>query len=184
MNSTPPNPPHDGTPQGDRASRADWVGRHAKSIWPLCLRAARGRIHEAEDLAQETLVRALHGLGGFDSDRNLEPWLRGIATRVIADHFRRAHSKPSPDGFDPGEYPAPDQDELDGPESPAILLASALQGCDPVTQQVLSLRYADGLTRVEIGELLGLSTEAVKKRIHRGRANMLRRLGHGKVIPR
>lgn len=184
MNSTPPKAPNDAVPPGDHDSTADWVGRHANSIWPLCLRAAGGRVHEAEDLAQETLVRALHGLGGFDSDRNLEPWLRGIATRVIADHYRRSRVHPVLDGLDPGEIPAHDRPETEDRVEPAVLLAAALQGCDPLTQQVLSLRYADGLTRFEIGELLGLSTEAVKKRIHRGRASMLRRLGPERVIPR
>lgn len=165
---------------GDPDSMASWVARHVGSIWPLCLRAARGRTHEAEDLAQETLLRALDGLASFEPGRDLAPWLRGIATRVVADHYRRSHGRPEVGTLDPDSLPSaanphgnPDGDP---DANPAELLASALQGCDPLTQQVLSLRYADRMGWVEIGALLGLTPSAVKKRIHRGRASMLRRL--------
>src|SRR3954468_20954716 len=63
-----------GDPQAPRLL----VERFQGVIFGLCLRMM-GHRHDAEDVMQETFVRALRGLRGFDADRPLRPWLLGIA---------------------------------------------------------------------------------------------------------
>src|SRR3954447_13125356 len=63
--------------------------RYYPRLVRVCARHVRDD-HLAEDLAQETLLRALRCVAGYDTSRPMWPWLKTIATRLCYDHTGRA----------------------------------------------------------------------------------------------
>src|SRR4051794_4008897 len=91
-----------GEPQAPRLM----IERYQGVVFGLCFRMM-GHRHDAEDVMQETFVRALRGISGFDVNRPFRPWLLGIAAnRCRTALSRRAHrpslSEPTEDHVDHG----------------------------------------------------------------------------------
>src|SRR5689334_9991415 len=72
--------------QGDGAAFAELVRRHQDSVYRLCRRYAP---EEAQDLAQDTFVRAFVHRESFDPARPVRPWLLTIARRLCIDRIRK-----------------------------------------------------------------------------------------------
>jgi len=114
---------------------------------------------EAEDVTSETFERAVRYRSRFDA-RKGEPisWLIGIARNCIADAHRPTPAVMSPDAV------------AEGPEertAARVDLSRALATLEPREQELLALRYGADLTARQIGELLGLKTNAVEVALHR-----------------
>ncbi len=116
---------------------------------------------EAEDITSETFERALRYRGSYRSSKG-EPvsWLIGIARRCIADAARARLEL-----AEPRETAAPDDVEADSIRR--LDLAQAMAGLDERDRELLALRYGADLTARQIGELLGLRTNAVEVALHR-----------------
>ena len=153
-----------------RAGRRDRLVRLCASI--------SGDRNAAEDLAQETLLEAWRNLHKLRDPAGAEQWLAEIARNVCLRWGRRrgrdlgmlaaVEAEPVRDeGFDLAL-------ELERSEL-AELLDRALALLPPATRDVLVHRYVDGLPHAEIGERLGVSTDAVSMRLSRGKV-VLRRL--------
>lgn len=157
--------------RGDRRALGELIQASERFLWPLCWRGAGGRRADAEDLLSETLLRATRGIGGYDPSRPFGAWLRGIASRVIADSYRRRRLEltdaepeaPAP----PPETPADDRERV----------RRAMAGLQPEEQVVLLLKHGEGLSIQEVATLLGKSHEATKKRAQRALAALRARLG-------
>ena len=159
--------------------------RFDEEIWPhaeTVLRLAKLLTHrhaDAEDLAQETLMRAYRGLARFDG-RNPRAWLLTILRNVRVDHLRARRDVPSSELTD--EVAAP---ELEGEvqwSDPAALLErlsdevmiAALLELPEDIRWALLLVEVEGLDGATAGEVMGVPEGTVKSRLHRGRA-MLRK---------
>jgi RNA polymerase sigma-70 factor, ECF subfamily len=157
---------------GDRGALKALVVSAGGFLWLLCLRAVAGRVEDAEDLVQETLLRAIRGVCTFEPGRPVRPWLAAIAGSVIADHHRsevvRRRDAAAAAQRCPGSG-CGSSDRLDA-------LQQALAEIDQVTRMSLHLRYAEKMSWERIGAVLGLTREAVKKRLQRGRNDLRRRL--------
>lgn len=166
---------------GDREALRRAIGLLAPAIWPVCYWAAAGRQADADDLLQETLYRAMRGAHTYVPHRPLEPWLRGIAIRVVAD-WRRSQGKALAvvEGVR-GVSGA--TDSVTVPLERREQLERLLRQVDSTTRLVLTLRYAQGLSWGEISEATGFSREAVKKRLHRGKAALRKLAGAEGVGP-
>ena len=68
------------------------VERYQAVVFALCHRMM-GHRQDAEDVAQESFVRALRGIAGFDPDRPVRPWLLGIAANLCASERRRLRER-------------------------------------------------------------------------------------------
>ena len=111
---------------------------------------------EAEDVTSETFERALRYRDSFDPKRgDAAAWLIGIARRCIADAAIRrvVHTEDVP------EQPTEGHEEA---SLTRLELHEAIQGLDERDRELLSLRYGADLTASQIGELLGLKTNAVE----------------------
>jgi RNA polymerase sigma-70 factor (ECF subfamily) len=121
----------------------------------------------AEDLAQETLIRALQHLDTFDGNRPLWPWLKTIATNLAIDHsrqFSKETVKESPNERDAGC-------DLEWSEDAPILMEAMAQL--PQRQRVaLSLRYLDDWRSGEAASFLGLSRTSFEQLLLRGRRKL------------
>jgi RNA polymerase sigma factor, sigma-70 family len=74
--------------KGDHQAFADLVERYKNSVYSICLRMVGNR-EEAEDLSQETFIRAYNNISKFDSDRKFSTWIFRIATNLSIDSLRR-----------------------------------------------------------------------------------------------
>ena len=139
---------------------------------------------EAEDVLQETWVRAYEHLGQFEGRASFATW----ATR-IAYHEALARARAGK-RWTPVESPEGDvmpevnrrQSSTETPEAQAIrgqlgrLLQSAVDALPETYRTVFVLREVEQLSTTETAESLGLSEEAVKTRLHRSRALLRREL--------
>ena len=140
---------------------------HLKALYGTAYRMTRNS-HDAEDLVQETLLRAYRAFDGYTSGTNIRAWLHTILYRVRTDAFRRA-----------GRAPRTVEMEGDGPAVPAPQEALAAGGEDlvrtldalPVAFRIaVVLRDVQELSYEEIAGVLGIPIGTVMSRIHRGRA--------------
>lgn len=71
---------------GDRAAFGELVLRHQTAVFNVCYRILHER-GEAEDMAQETFIRAHARLNNFDVERPFGPWIRKVAANVCLNHL-------------------------------------------------------------------------------------------------
>ncbi len=165
----------------DPAALEELLRRHASTVYRFGVRMCRNQA-DAEDVLQETLIAAARGIKTFRRESSVSTWLHTIA-RSFCIKKRRA-SKFAPRevvSFDdrlaldaPTLDAAPDHAASDRELS--ILLESAIDALDNTSREVLVLRDIEGLTAPEVGEVLGMSVEAVKSRLHRARASVRKRI--------
>jgi RNA polymerase sigma-70 factor (ECF subfamily) len=127
-----------------------------------------GNAHDAEDLVQETFLRAHRAFDRFEPGSNARGWLHIILQRVRTDMFRRTRRRPETVEL-LGEGPAtpPPQDALaSGRED----LERALRALPDAFREAVVLRDVQELSYAEIASALGIPAGTVMSRIHRGRA--------------
>ena len=127
----------------------------------------------AEDLAQETFVKAFRHLGSFDRGRKLSSWLFKIAHNTSLDHLRvplEAHNASGEESWE--VLPASPVDEPDRrAESHEMIqgLERALRRLSPKYRGILLLRFREGLAYREIAEVTDQPVGTVKIQLHRAR---------------
>lgn len=148
-----------------------------------------GSFDEAEDLVQETLLRAWRGRAGFEGRSTVQTWLYRIATNACLDHLEK-RSRPLQDshGFD-WLQPYPDRllNQIPSGEAgpDAMVIAretielaylAAIQYLPPRQRAVLILRDALGWSAKETANLLDESLASVNSALNRARSSMRKRL--------
>jgi RNA polymerase sigma-70 factor (ECF subfamily) len=121
----------------------------------------------AEDLTQETFLRALGG--SYTPTGQERGWVFQIARNLARDHLR-AHAR-APVPAELGEHHAAGSDSL-----VALELASALATLGDDDREVFLLKEVGGLAYAEIAEACGLTPDAVRSRLHRARLALRRQL--------
>jgi RNA polymerase sigma-70 factor, ECF subfamily len=136
----------------------------------------------AEDLAQETFIKAFRSLAAFDTTRRLSSWLFRIAHNTGIDALRRAKaSRVAPAyGAEPGEpgRDLPASPAADPVEQRALgrALQEALAQLRPDQRTAVVLRYDEGLSFEEIGRVLGIPEATARSHVHRARKELARLL--------
>jgi RNA polymerase sigma-70 factor (ECF subfamily) len=149
---------------------------HLRSLFGAAYRMT-GNAHDAEDLVQETFLRAHRGLDRLVPGTNARAWLHTILQRVRTDAFRRRRRRPETVEL-VGEGPAipPAQNALaSGHEE----LERAIAALPQAFREAVVLRDLQELTYTEIADALGVPVGTVMSRIHRGRALLREALGGG-----
>jgi RNA polymerase sigma-70 factor (ECF subfamily) len=185
---TPPRDPVDdpifaAARAGDRKAQSAWLARYEDSIFRFAFRACRDE-EAARDVLQESLIAAARNLPSFRGDASPTTWLFTIARSFCVKKRRRRLGEPTSfvglDGEDPAvervvdATRAPDA-ALEGAELDRAI-SSAIDELEGSQREVLVLRDVEGLSAVEVGEVLGLSVDAVKSRLHRARVRLRERL--------
>jgi RNA polymerase sigma-70 factor (ECF subfamily) len=170
---------------GDDAAMGALLTRHAPAIYRFGVKMCRDP-EDAKDVLQETLLAAARGVREFRGASSLSTWLYTVARSFCIKKRRTSKFAPretvSLDDQASSVQPhAPEK----GPEETAsdneltALLDRAIASLDPANREVLVLRDVEGLTAPEVAEVLGVSVDAVKSRLHRARAEVRARLEAG-----
>jgi len=159
--------------QGDGEAFRALVERHSRPLFRLAFRLT-GNEQDAEDVVQESLLRAYRQLGRFESRANFGTWLHRIAANCAIDLLRSKQSRRdqqrSEESEDIDALPASDQH---GPErlaesaEIARRVRTALDGLSPLERTAFVLRHYEGRSIDEIGRTLGLKTSATKHSVFR-----------------
>jgi len=161
------------------------LASHREAILRYVLGIVRDRA-AAEDLTQETLLRAHRKLPTLRDPARLNNWLYRIATNLCRDRFRKASYRNRPESLDAtGDSDLESSDAKEavdtGPRLDKVMeqkemsacVQNYLAGLSDSYRAVILLHDAEGLANPEIAEMLGVSLATVKIRIHRAR-EMLR----------
>ncbi|HKW58194.1 MAG TPA: sigma-70 family RNA polymerase sigma factor [Candidatus Dormibacteraeota bacterium] len=127
----------------------------------------------AEDLTQETFVRAYRARNRYQPTAPPGAWLRRIGVNLAISHLRRQKLA----RFLPARlYVAPDRREYDRAEARDVV-EKALAALSPKLRAAVVLHYYEGLTREEIAEVLGVPAGTVASRIAKAVAIMRKTMG-------
>ncbi len=162
---------------------------HRRELLAHCYRMT-GSLHDAEDLVQETYLRAWKAYSGFKGESSLRTWLYRIATNTCLTSLEGRKRRPLPSGL--GGQAAEPADELVErgevpwleplPEDPSAIVESresvrlafiaALQHLSPRQRAVVVLRDVLQWKAAEVAEAIGASTAAVNSLLQRARAQL------------
>lgn len=146
---------------GDPAAVATFVRRTQPEVWRLCRHLVGAAA--ADDVTQDTYLRALPALAGFRAEASARTWLLAIARRAAADAVRREvrrRSLPGRRGRD-GEDPA---DE--------VAMVSLLDRLDRDRREAFVCTQLLGLSYAQTAEVTGVPVGTVRSRVARARADL------------
>ncbi|MFJ9824540.1 sigma-70 family RNA polymerase sigma factor [Streptomyces sp. NPDC101160] len=147
---------------------------HGQALLAFLLGLTHGDRQRAEDLVQETLVRAWQHPEAFDSAYDsMRPWLFTVARRLAIDARRSRLARPAETG-DGLLALTPDPADTTESRDAALDVRAAVRGLSPEHRAVLVRLYFRGLTVSEAAAELGIPAGTVKSRSHYA----LRQLGH------
>jgi RNA polymerase sigma-70 factor (ECF subfamily) len=161
-------------PEGDLRAFEQLVLRHQSRVVANCRHITRDQ-NNAEDLAQEVLVKVFFGLRGFEGRSSFAGWLNRIKINHCLDHLRRQTSR-SFVGIEEQHVNEFDQlkdlataEKLAEAISDQQRIARVLDSLSSSLRVPLILSDMDGLTYEEVAQALGISLSATKMRIKRAR---------------
>ena len=161
------------------------VQRYQRPVISLIARVLGDRADRAlaEDLAQETFVKAYLKLAAFDTSRRLSSWLFRIAHNTAIDALRRRSklvTVPADDAADAAESvaAAPLADPVET-EALGRALDVALMQLRPEYRVAVMLRYEEGLAFEDIGQVLSVPEATARSYVHRARKQLAAHLTAG-----
>jgi RNA polymerase sigma-70 factor (ECF subfamily) len=169
--------------EGSRVSFDELVVRYRPRLVAFLARRLASAA-DAEDVAQETFLRAYDHLDRYDAARPFATWLFAIGKNVAANHAiartrrdaREQDSRPvdgATGGAADGTAGGAAGGAIDGAAAAGDLWQRAAKALSPDAYRMLWLRYAQGLTVREIAAALGRSSVAVKVMLFRARRRLL-----------
>ena len=160
---------------GDPLAAAALVRATQSDVWRLC--AALGDRQSADDLTQETYLRAFGSLHRFEGRSSLRTWLLSIARRVCADAVRSRRRHRLTLVREDAELEAlgagSDADQVGEGAAVADLLARL----DPDRREAFVLTQLLGLPYTEAAEVAGCPVGTIRSRVARARADLVEALG-------
>ena len=162
--------------EGDSEAFRLLVERHSRAVFRLAHRMT-GSAQDAEDVVQETFLKAYRQLGRFESRANFGTWLHRIAVNCAIDLIRsRRHRETGHEASDLELLGAGADAQDPGGLSPERLMLStevqdrvqaAMGALSAMERAAFTLRHFEGRTIEEIGDTLGLKANAAKHSIFR-----------------
>jgi RNA polymerase sigma-70 factor, ECF subfamily len=161
----------------DRVHFEEEALEHADQLYRIALRLS-GSQQTAEELVQETYLRAFRGWRGFRPGSNLAAWLATILRNVFLDEARKQSRRPAQESFeDTSEYYLYNHLSEAGAEPQEAVLnrlsggaiADALGDISPTFREVVVLVDIGDFSYQDAADILGVPIGTVMSRLHRGR---------------
>jgi RNA polymerase sigma-70 factor, ECF subfamily len=176
---------------GREAAYRELIRRYERPIFALLFRMVRDR-ELAEDLSQETFIKALNAIESYRPEFKFSSWIFKIANNAAIDHLRRRELDTlSLDGSPHAETPeamqatalqigARQESPLDTVEAKELggAIEVAIGRLRPEYRSCILLRHVEGRAYEEIAEMLDLPLGTVKTYIHRARNELRQALAH------
>jgi RNA polymerase sigma-70 factor (ECF subfamily) len=160
---------------GDMDAFAILVNRYKYMVYTLAVRMLRNR-EDAEEVAQDTFVKAYHGLVNFSGSSKFSTWLYKIAYNKSLDYLRRNRRQPEMTS----DFPEDRRLQIHKPEIVEKMdiddrkntLDRALKNLAEDDSLIITLYYLEEMTLDEIATVVGMSPNTAKVRLHRARKKL------------
>ena len=164
---------------GSQRACRELVCRYQRSVFNLIVRMIRDRAL-AEDLTQETFLKAFSRLRSYKPEYKFSNWLLKIAHNTVIDHVRVR--RVATVSFEAAEVQAAAPAAIEGTAANPLErleraelarhLEAALAGLRPEYRQAIVLRYHEELGHEDISQIMGVPVGTVKSHLHRARAEL------------
>lgn len=149
---------------------------HHRLVWNVCYRMTGSRA-DADELVQETWLRALETAPTVSDAQPLAPWLVAVATRLALDRLRARQARPYVGPWIPEPVPSSSLTDVEAPpsaeyellESASLAFLLALEVLSPEQRAVVVLRDVFDWSVAEVANALGATPENVRQLHHRAR---------------
>jgi RNA polymerase sigma-70 factor, ECF subfamily len=173
----------------DQARFAELAMEHMGPLYSAALRMTRNPA-DAEDLVQETYLKAYRGFGGFEEGTNLKAWLYRILTNTYINTYRAKQRRPTESeldevedlylyrrlgGLEAARASRSAEDELLDRLTETEVKA-AIEDLPEAFRLAVLLADVEGFSYKEIAEILDIPIGTVMSRLHRGRKGLEKRL--------
>ena len=169
----------------DQSTFEELTSPYMSALYAAALRMTRNP-SDAEDLVQETYLRAYRGFGGFREGTNLKAWLYRILTNTFINQYRAKKRRPDQVDLDDvedfyifrrlGGIEAADAERTAETEAleamPDAEVKQALESIPEQFRMAVILADIEGFSYKEIAEILDIPIGTVMSRIHRGRRQL------------
>ena len=143
------------------------IREHGESMYRVAFAMVRDRAF-AEDITQESLVRAWLAMDTYRGDGSLRSWLQRITHNTAVSMLRKQRNTTySPQLI--AERADPGAEGASGIADLRWVLNEALDGLDPLSRSIVVLRDVEGFSYDEVAEIAGVTVSAVKSRLFRSR---------------
>ncbi len=167
---------------GDRSKFEALISVHLDSLYRTALRMTKNTA-DAEDLVQETCLKAFRYFDRFEEGSNIRAWLFKILTNLFINRYRKEAKEPTvveydetqdyllyskmQNGIGGGEQTGPEKELFDRVLGSEV--DKAINDLPEDFRIVVVMAFIEGLAYEEIAEALGVPMGTVKSRLHRGR---------------
>lgn len=165
-----------GLKEKDPLTYAEFIGRYQHMVFTLCLKLLSNR-EEAEEIAQDSFIKAIDSINNFKGESKLSTWLYKIVYRKCLDRLKQLKRKPWMLGIDKStekffeSEKAKDYDSFEENENKALIKKCINQL--PSDEMVLvTLFYYEEASLSEIAEILGITENNAKVKLYRCRTKL------------
>jgi len=141
------------------------------TVYRLCLSYVSGNNEIADDLAQEVFVKIWHKLDSFREDSQISTWIYRITVNTCLMHLRKIKKLQEKYTDDMADVANDDEDELK--QEKLNLLRSCMHRLNEMGKILISLVLED-VSQKEIAEIVGLTNENVRVKIHRNKGKLFK----------
>lgn len=158
-------------------SRNDWFEKQIEELYPRLHRSMSaylaGSDIEAEDILQETFLKAYKNLYQFEGKANMYTWLYSIARNKCIDEFRKRKYESNRSTIPVEDFEIEsDEYKTENKREDVKLLKEAIAQLPEILRSIVVLKSIDGLSYPEISEVTGVNEETLKNRMFRARKQL------------
>ena len=168
--------------EGDERAFGELISRYESKVYSLALKMVRNP-EDAEDVLQDTFLRAYRGIKSFQGASTFSTWIYRITANSALMRLRKKQLPTvSIEDADERETPVNIADWTPGPVEQLLnrelqqVMDEAIEALPPEFRQVFVLRDIEEMSNAEVADVLDLSVAAVKSRLHRARLKVRNRI--------
>ncbi|MCV6962947.1 RNA polymerase subunit sigma [Mycobacterium intermedium] len=162
--------------QGDRVALSQFIAATQSDVWRTVAYLAEPA--SADDLTQETFLRAIRSLPRFEARSTARTWLLSIARRVVADQIRHNKSRPRTAHVTDLDAALTHNRRASRIED-VVEIRMLLDGLDPERREAFVLTQVLGLSYAEAAEVSGCPIGTIRSRVARARGDLVRAANEG-----